>query len=82
MVNASCIGALVTIINTAHDYPFLKRAGFGGLDGPRARVRDVFMIIGYEQVTISDGGKRGRCWLLRTRDQHVGELWIDEVVAL
>lgn len=82
MVNASCIGALVTIINTAHDYPFLRRWGHGGLDGPRARVKDVFVIIGLEEVEVSASTVRERCWLLRTRDQHVGELWIDEVVAL
>lgn len=75
------IGKLATVVARANDYPFLSRNGNGGLSGPRAARGDVYVIIGFEHGS-DDEVVKARYTLLRTRDQHIGELWSDEVVAL
>lgn len=75
------IGKLATIDPKANDYPFLSRNGKNGFSGPRATRDDVYVVIGFEHGS-SDDVVRARYTLLRTRDQHIGELWSDEVVAL
>lgn len=70
------IGKLATIVPKANNLPFLSRNG----KGPRAARSDVYVVIGFEHG--SDDIVRSKYCLLRSRDQHVGELWFDEVVAL
>lgn len=75
------IGALATINPKANNYPFLSRNGKNGLSGPRTARGDVYVVIGFDHGS-DDDVVRARYALLRTRDQHVGELWSDEIVAL
>lgn len=75
------IGKLATIVPKANDLPFLSRNGKNGLSGPRAARSDVYVVIGFEHGSDDDIVRAKYC-LLRSRDQHVGELWFDEVVAL
>lgn len=75
------IGALATIVPDANEMPFLSRNGRIGRTGPRVARSDMYVVIGFEHGSDNDV-IRAKYTLLRTRDQHIGELWSDEVVAL